>query len=70
MGIIWNRKNEDGNYVINILKPDNGYKAALIEIIINPNSDFPFTFTSGTLVLPDVYPFPPFVSDNPKGTRK
>jgi|TARA_B100000929_G_scaffold54040_1_gene39977 PhoPQ-activated pathogenicity-related protein len=63
-------KNEDGNYVINILKPDNGYKAALIEIIINPNSDFPFTFTSGTLVLPDVYPFPPFVSDNPKGTRK
>ncbi|UCG27699.1 MAG: hypothetical protein JSV24_12125, partial [Bacteroidales bacterium] len=51
---------EDGNYVIHIAKPDSGYRAALIEIIFNPGTEFPLTFTSGTLVTPDIYPFEPF----------
>ncbi len=49
-----------GQYAIHISTPENGYKGALLEIIFNPDSDFPLTFTSGTLVVPDHYPFEPF----------
>jgi len=51
---------EDGRYAVYIAKPDSGYKAALVEIIFDPGTDFPLTFTSGTMVTPDTYPFPPF----------
>ncbi len=54
----------DGSYAIHISKPESGYKAALVEIIFNPESDFPLTFTSGTLVTPDQYPFAPFEPEN------
>jgi PhoPQ-activated pathogenicity-related protein len=50
----------DGTYEIPVLEPETGYKAALLEVIFNPGSDFPLTFTSGTLVTPDKYPFAPF----------
>jgi PhoPQ-activated pathogenicity-related protein len=56
-------KEPDGIYNINISKPDSGYKAALLEVIFNPDSDFPLTFTSGTLVTPDKYPFAPYKPD-------
>jgi PhoPQ-activated pathogenicity-related protein len=56
-------KETDGNYNIYISKPDSGYKAALLEVVFNPGSEFPLTFTSGTLVTPDKYPFPPFEPD-------
>ena len=51
---------DDGRYAVYIAQPDSGYKAALVEIIFDPGTDFPLTFTSGTLVTPDTYPFPPF----------
>ncbi|MEN8229062.1 MAG: PhoPQ-activated protein PqaA family protein [Bacteroidota bacterium] len=54
----------DGSYAIHVSKPESGYKAALVEIIFNPDSDFPLTFTSGTLVTPDKYPFAPFEPEN------
>ena len=60
---------EDGNYSIVIGKPENGYKAGFVELVFNPNSSFPLGFSSGTLVVPHTYPFPKFVSPNPKGTR-
>ena len=50
----------DGKYSIYIQKPDSGYKAALFEIIFDPGSVFPLTFTTGTLVTPDTYPYPSF----------
>jgi len=50
----------DGEYAIPITKPDSGFKAALLEVDFNPDSDFPLTFTSGTVVTPDIYPFKPF----------
>jgi PhoPQ-activated pathogenicity-related protein len=56
-------KEPDGNYEICISKPETGYKAALLEVIFNPDSDYPLTFTSGTLVTPDLYPFAPFEPD-------
>jgi PhoPQ-activated pathogenicity-related protein len=56
----------DGVYEIGISKPETGYKAVLLEVIFNPDSDFPLTFTSGTLVTPDQYPFDPFKPDKPQ----
>ncbi len=50
----------DGNYTSHISQPENGFKGALLEVVFNPNSEFPLTFTSGTLVTPDRYPFEPF----------
>lgn len=52
-------KETGGLYAVPITKPGSGYKAALVELIFNPGSEFPLTFTSGTLVTPDTYPFPP-----------
>jgi hypothetical protein len=31
----------------------------MLEVTLDPGSMFPLTFTSGTLVLPDTYPFAP-----------
>ncbi|MBW6501684.1 MAG: PhoPQ-activated pathogenicity-related family protein [Bacteroidales bacterium] len=51
---------QNGKYRIYIEKPDTGYKAALVEVIFGPGTIFPLTFTTGTVVTPDTYPFPPF----------
>ncbi len=56
---------ENGEYAIPVTTPERGYKGAMVEVIYNPESDFPFTFTTGTLVLPDRYPFDRFVPQRP-----
>jgi PhoPQ-activated pathogenicity-related protein len=53
--------NESGSYTIPVSIPAQGYKGALVEVVFNPDSEFPLTLTSGTLVTPDTYPFDPFV---------
>ena len=53
-------KNDNGSYAVQVTSPESGYKAALLEVIFNPGSAFPLTFTSGTLVTPDSYPFEAF----------
>lgn len=50
----------DGSYEVSIASPKMGYKAAMLEVTLDPGSAFPLTFTSGTLVLPDTYPYEPF----------
>ena len=52
--------NESGIYAIPVATPDNGYRGALVEAVFNPDSEFPLTLTSGTLITPDTYPFEPF----------
>ena len=63
VGEVWKKEEiqvkKDGKYSVQITRPDNGYKAALIEIIFDPQTEFPLTFSTGTLVTPDTYPFPP-----------
>ncbi|MCD4710310.1 MAG: PhoPQ-activated pathogenicity-related family protein [Bacteroidales bacterium] len=54
---------EHGTYAIPITAPDSGYKGALVEIVFNPDSAFPLTLTTGTVVTPDRYPFDPFRPD-------
>jgi PhoPQ-activated pathogenicity-related protein len=56
---------KNGLYTIPVAVPDKGYKGAMMEVVFNPDSDFPLTLTSGTLVTPDTYPFDPFVPNLP-----
>jgi hypothetical protein len=51
---------EDGTYAIPIMKPQAGFKATMLELVFDPGTRFPLTLTSGTLITPDQYPFPPF----------
>ena len=62
-------KNKDGKYSITIEKPANGYSANFIEIIFDPELNESISFTTGTVVLPNQYPFSKFVIPNPKGKR-
>ena len=39
------------------------------EIVFNEETEFPISITTGTKVLPEIYPFDDFVSKNPSGTR-
>ncbi|NOR33896.1 MAG: PhoPQ-activated pathogenicity-like protein PqaA type [Bacteroidales bacterium] len=54
---------ENGSYALPITAPERGYKGALVEVVFNPDSDFPLTLTTGTVITPDSYPFAPFASD-------
>jgi PhoPQ-activated pathogenicity-related protein len=54
---------ENGSYVIPLTAPESGYKGALVEVVFNPDSDFPLILTTGTVVTPDTYPFDPFKPD-------
>ena len=56
---------EDGSYAIPVSAPASGYKGALVEVVFNPESDFPLTLTTGTVVTPDSYPFDPYKSESP-----
>ena len=59
----------EGEYSFEVKIPESGYKAGVVEIIINPDSELPFTFTTGTVVVPGTYPFEEFVPEAPMGTR-
>lgn len=57
--------NENDSYAIAVEAPESGYKGALVEVIFDPDSYFPLTLTTGTLVTPDTYPFEAFRPDLP-----
>ena len=59
---------DNGHYSIQIDSPETGYKAGLIEVIFKTDPNYPMTFTSGTIVTPNSYPFNEFKSKLPKGT--
>lgn len=56
--------NEYGLYTVPVAPPGTGYKGALVEVVFNPESEFPLTLTTGTLITPDSYPFDPFQPDH------
>jgi len=40
----------------------------LLEVVFDSGTEVPFTFTTGTVVTPDEYPFGPFTPNKPQGT--
>ena len=72
IGKVWKSselsKAPDNQYAIHFSAPENGYKAGLLEIVFESGTEVPFTFTTGTIVTPDAYPFSPFTPKESKGT--
>lgn len=60
---------EDGNYTIRVEEPEDGWLAYIVELTFPGRMGIPLKLTTGTVVLPDVYPFEPFESKNPRGSR-
>jgi PhoPQ-activated pathogenicity-related protein len=58
----------DNRYAVHFTEPENGYKAGLLEVVFDSGTEVPFTFTTGTVVTPDAYPFGPFTPNEPQGT--
>ena len=58
----------DNRYAVHFTEPENGYKAGLLEVVFDSGTEVPFTFTTGTVVTPDAYPFGPFTPNQPQGT--
>ena len=60
IGRTWEKQSlaltDAGAYEVQI-SPKEGYTAALIEVVFNPESDSPFTLTTGTLITPNTFPF-------------
>ena len=62
-------KNDEGIYTIKAPENAEGYTASLIEVTFKSRSESSLVFTTGTLVLPDHYPFKSYQSPIPMGTR-
>ena len=62
-------KNESGSYSIEAPESSEGFTASFIEVTFNQGTDSALVFSTGTLVLPDRYPFEVYQSANLKGTR-
>ena len=62
-------KNDNGIYAIEAPENAEGYTASLIEVTFKNGLESSLIFTTGTLVLPDRYPFEAYESPMPMGTR-
>ena len=60
--------NDKGHYAIPV-KSTEGYTAALVEVVFDPNGDNPLILSTGTLVTPKEYPFEKYVPEKSLGTK-
>ena len=71
IGKVWKdselSKTSNNQYAIHFPAPENGYKAGMLEIVFDSGTEVPFTFTTGTVVTPNTYPFGLFKPDVPQG---
>ena len=71
IGRVWKdselSKTSNNQYAIHFPAPENGYKAGMLEIVFDSGTEVPFTFTTGTVVTPNTYPFGLFKPDIPQG---
>jgi PhoPQ-activated pathogenicity-related protein len=59
--------NPDGTYQILLSPPGKGWKAYFAELTYPEK--VPFKITTGVIILPKIYPYDPFVSEDPQGTQ-
>jgi len=59
----------DGKYNIRVEAPQKGYSAFFVELTFAAFENLPLKVTTGVVVTPDTYPYEPFVSKAPQGTR-
>jgi PhoPQ-activated pathogenicity-related protein len=69
VGEIWKDSilaiNPEGTYHIGISPPSKGWKGYFVELAFP--GKIPLKITTGIAILPKVYPYDPFISENPKG---
>jgi PhoPQ-activated pathogenicity-related protein len=46
-----------GNYLGRVARPDTGFTAFFIELVYDSGGKYPFKFTTGVSVVPDVLPY-------------
>ena len=60
-GELWSQskiqKSDNNRYIIDLGKESLGYKAIMVEFVIDPDSDFPLTISTGPYVIPETYPY-------------
>ena len=61
--------NTNGKYTISIPIPEKGWTAYFVELTFPGVGNIPLKLTTGTVVLPDTYPYPAFKSKTPMGHR-
>ena len=59
--------NDHGKYTINIETPEQGWTAYFVELTYPGVGEIPLKMSTGTVVLPDTYPYSRFRSKNPMG---
>jgi PhoPQ-activated pathogenicity-related protein len=70
--VYWSKDLEDrgdGVYIGHIDKPDKGFTAYFVEMTYPSGGKYPFKFTTGVRVTPDVEPFPAYVPKRASGSR-
>ncbi len=58
-----------GRYVAELSRPARGYTAYFVELTYPSESKYPFKFTTGVKVVPDVEPYPPPKVNPPAGSH-
>lgn len=58
----------EGILQVDLEIPEQGYSAYFVEATYPGAGELTFKLTSGVVVLPDTYPYPPFETNNPLGT--
>jgi PhoPQ-activated pathogenicity-related protein len=60
-GELWTQsiiqKTDNNRYIVDLGQDTIGYKAIMVEFVIDPDSDFPLTISTGPYVLPETYPY-------------
>ena len=60
--------NDQGYYAIPV-SSNEGYTAALVEVVFDYESDNPLILSTGTLVTPNKYPFEKYQPEKNLGTK-
>ena len=60
-GELWSQskiqKSDNNRYIIDLGKESLGYKAIMVEFVIDPDSDFPLTISTAPYLLPETNPY-------------
>jgi len=59
--------NPEGAYQIVLKAPVNGWESYFVELTYP--AKVPFKVTTGTIILPRIYPYDSFISEDPQGTQ-
>ncbi|MEZ4828760.1 MAG: PhoPQ-activated pathogenicity-related family protein [Bacteroidia bacterium] len=60
----------EGKYRLKAEQPERGFTAFFAELTFAGVGEVPLKLTTGVVVTPDTYPFPPYQASSPRGTHQ